>query len=166
MVAIRPACSILVMPLIAGACGPRTTADVLGIQSLEAMQVTSLHSTRCVIAGSTSGQSSVLPSLKARCAAGPGRRCQVTQDPEQPWHYVFPPDDPAWQEWGHLGYVPPSGTHFHKQFRWNLEKGECMFTVAMYGDLDDDGVYSTFERIEKQTADGERWTYFNEQNEE
>ncbi len=148
------------------ACGPSTTADALGIRAREAMQVSSIHSTRCNITGKISGQSTVLPPFEARCAAGPERRCQAVQNPSEPWHYVFPPDDPVWQEWGNLGYVPPNGTYYHKQFRWSLDKGECVFTVALYGDLDDDGVYSTFERIEKQTADGESWTYFNEQNEE
>ena len=147
-------------------CGPQTTLDVRGIRSIEGRQVASLHSTRCMVAGTTSGQSAVLPPFDARCSTGPGRRCKVAEVPVEPWQYVFPPDDAAWREWADLGYVPPDGTHFHKQFGWKLDADECLFTVTLYGDLDGDNVYSTYVRLERYAADGQVWTDFQEQSEE
>ena len=42
------------------------------------------------------------------------------------------------------------GHYFHYNFIWNNDTsdpyGRCQFTVQAFGDLDDDGVFSTFER--------------------
>jgi type IV pilus assembly protein PilA len=43
--------------------------------------------------------------------------------------------------------------YFHYDFRWaSVGEGACQFTAQAFGDLDGDGIYSTYERA--GAADG------------
>ncbi len=86
------------------------------------------------------------PPLDVRCARGVAQRCSPGQRSApgsysgQPWQH------PAWSALGLAVDVPHQ---FHYRFigvDTNGPQGGCQFTVQAFGDLDDDGVYSTFER--------------------
>ena len=66
----------------------------------------------------------------------------------KPWEYAYPTaaEDPVWDMWRARGRVPPNKTHFHYQLKWRTKDNECRFTAIAFGDLDDDGIYSTYEQ--------------------
>jgi hypothetical protein len=86
--------------------------------------------------------------------------------PTEVWEFAFPADDPAWKEWAELGYPEPTKTHFHHQFSWGFLRGACRFTAAAFGDLDDDGIYSTYEEIQTYSEGKRMPLQINERNEE
>lgn len=140
-----------VAALLAGSCGPRTTSDVKDARNIE---MTLLGGTAnedglriCTFAGQSEGESSMFPPLEARCARGADRKCVVSDSPVEAHEYRRP-DDPFWRHFESLTKTFETPTHFHKRVAWGKSRGQCRFTAAIYGDLDDDSVYSTYERIE------------------
>jgi hypothetical protein len=104
---------------------------------------------RCPSDGRLVGEAGPTPPLSLRCAEGPGGRCvPVEGTPDGPGEYSMDLwlKDPVWRE---IGFVQEQPHSFHYGFRWANDpsgQGTCMFTAQAFGDLDDDGLFSTFER--------------------
>lgn len=104
---------------------------------------------RCPSDGRLVGEVGPTPPLSLRCAEGPGGRCVPVQGPARgPGQYSMDLwlEDPVWRE---MGFVQEQAHTFHYAFRWANDpkgSGSCMFTAQAFGDLDDDGVFSTYER--------------------
>jgi len=104
---------------------------------------------RCPSDGRALGSAGITPPLDLRCAEGPQGMCvPVSGQPRGPGEYSMNQwiRNPVWQE---MNFVKESPHAFHYDFRWhNTEEreGTCQFTVQVFGDLDDDGLFSTFER--------------------
>lgn len=99
--------------------------------------------------GVAKGSSGVTPPLSVNCNDGPGGRCVPTHGPtDKPGHY----DISLWTEnpvWDGLNFMMEEPHAFHYRFVYqNYPEGygACQFTAQAFGDLDDDGVFSTFER--------------------
>ena len=65
----------------------------------------------------------------------------------------------AWDNavWKGLEFDLGDAHYFHYNFRYENDPrgyGECRFTVQAFADLDDDGVFSTFERVGFANRDG------------
>ncbi len=104
---------------------------------------------RCPNNGKLSGESGVTPPLSVDCNAGPGGRCVPSAGGKGgPGHY----DMSLWTDndvWNGLNFQQEEGHHFHYNFIWTNDAsgyGSCQFTAQAFGDLDGDGVFSTFER--------------------
>ncbi len=93
--------------------------------------------------------SGIVPPLSVKCAAGPDGNCVPSSDPSEPWEY----DASTWEDnavFGPLRFKMDKPHRYHyairaKNYPENLY-GACEFTAQAFGDLDDDGVVSTFER--------------------
>jgi hypothetical protein len=93
------------------------------------------------------GISAVVPALTANCGAGPDGTCVPTDAPSQVHEYAISAwaDDPIFAA---LGFSEQAPHRFHYGVRAINSLGgygACMFTVQAFGDLDSDGVYSTYE---------------------
>ena len=104
---------------------------------------------KCPNNGKLSGESGITPPLSVDCSAGPGGRCvPVVGGGGGPGYY----DLSLWTDndvWNGLNFQQEQGHYFHYNFIWsNDEKGfgACQFTAQAFGDLDGDGVFSTYER--------------------
>jgi hypothetical protein len=104
---------------------------------------------RCPSDGSPVGESGITPPLAVDCSKGPGGRCTpVTGEPAGPGEYAVG----VWTEspvWDALNFQQEQAHYFHYNFKWANEgkgSGACQFTAQAFGDLDGDGVYSTYER--------------------
>lgn len=104
---------------------------------------------RCPNDGKAGGSSGIVPPLSVDCSKGPGGRCVPGQGPQtEPGHY----DASLWSDsdvWNGLNFQQDQPHYFHYQFRWNNDPkgfGACQFTAQAFGDLDGDGVFSTYER--------------------
>lgn len=87
----------------------------------------------------------VVPALDVHCARGPEWRC--VPDGDGPAGYSAEAwKHPAWRD---LGMWTDVSHRFHYRLVGSeqaIGSGQCSFTVQAFGDLDDDGVFSTFER--------------------
>ena len=90
---------------------------------------------RCPGDGQPQGRAGLTPPRSAACSRPPNGRCDPSDGDWQ--------NNPVWRE---LNFAPDGPHYFHYDFRWAEENGMCMFTAQAFGDLDDDGVFSTFER--------------------
>lgn len=94
------------------------------------------------------GEAGITPPLAVNCNDGPDGRCVPSRSGAGPGAY----DIALWTNnpvWTSLDYVQDQAHTFHYNFIWaNVPAGpiNCMFTVQAFADLDDDGVFSTFER--------------------
>ncbi len=89
------------------------------------------------------GRAGVTPNLSVDCGEGEGGRCQAGGAGGG----VYPQTDwTANPVWSALGFEVRGGHYYRYDFRWKEEDGMCMFTAQAFGDLDEDGVFSTFER--------------------
>lgn len=99
--------------------------------------------------GKIKGSTEVTPPLSVNCNDGPGGRCVPTQGPtDKPGHYDISlwTDNPVWDG---LNFIQDEPHAFHYRFVYENSPGgfgACMFTAQAFGDLDNDGVFSTFER--------------------
>lgn len=91
------------------------------------------------------GQVGPTPPMSVRCALGPGGRCTKSGTPTEPWEYDEKLwEDPAWQH-VEIKYFDGDPYHFSMEWRATDDPHEpCEYTVRAFGDLDDDGVFSTF----------------------
>jgi hypothetical protein len=104
------------------------------------------------------GEAGPTPALSVGCHAGDGGRCRPTDDrPEQPGEY----SRIVWSEdriWSALDYRPDragTGSHrYHYAFTAEQVKDECRVVARAIGDLDGDGVFSSYEREATIGADG------------
>ena len=104
---------------------------------------------RCPSDGRLIGSAGPTPPLSLNCNDGPDGYCvPVRGTPSGPGEYSIElwEKHPVWQE---MNMVLEQPHRFHLDFRWNNSEadfGNCQFTAQAFGDLDDDGVFSTFER--------------------
>ncbi|MFV8752248.1 hypothetical protein ACNOYE_17000 [Nannocystaceae bacterium ST9] len=94
------------------------------------------------------GAAGPTPALTLACHANEGGRCRPG-DPGYPasaWT-----DDPLWAT---IAWQPKQGHRFHYAFEGREVEGECVLTVRAIGDLDGDGVVSTYSRSTTIAADG------------
>lgn len=97
----------------------------------------------CPTDGNMVGRAGTTPPFAVECGSGPGGRCV----PDGAGAGAYPAE--AWSQnpvWQKLGFHVQDGHYFHYDYRWGKEAAGCKFTVQAFGDLDDDGVFSTFER--------------------
>jgi type IV pilus assembly protein PilA len=93
-------------------------------------------------------QAGVTPTLGTNCNVGPGGRCVPAIGGSGAGYYDFT----EWANnavWNALNFQHEQGHFFHYNFVANNDTagfGACQFTVQAFGDLDDDGKYSTYER--------------------
>lgn len=85
------------------------------------------------------------PPLSVRCAGGPGGRCTKSATPSEPWEY----DERLWEHeaWQFVEVKYFEGDAYHLSMEWRATddpQEPCHYRVYAFGDLDDDGVFSTF----------------------
>ncbi len=96
------------------------------------------------------GAAGTTPALALNCNTGPGGRCIPSQGGAGAGYYEID----LWSDggngvWDQLNFQQEQGHYFHYNFvASNAETGygECQFTAQAFADLDDDGVFSTYER--------------------
>ena len=103
---------------------------------------------RCPNNGEAKGQTGITPPLSVDCSKGPGGRCVPGIDGSGGDGYY---DFRLWQTdvWEGLNFQQEQAHYFHYNFIWENDQsgfGACLFTAQAFGDLDGDGVFSTFER--------------------
>ena len=108
---------------------------------------------RCPNDGRPKGESGVTPPLSVECAKGPNGNCvpldERNAQARGPGYYDMDlwTSDPVWSG---LNFVQEMPHQFHYNFIWDNDVsdgyGTCVFTIQAFADLDDDGIYSTFER--------------------
>lgn len=100
----------------------------------------------CPSDGQPAGQTGPTPPLSVNCNEGPGGMCVPGSGPGSEANYSAK----AWKHpvWDQIGYLQEQGHAFHYNFIWASDPstGACQFTVQAFADLDDDGVFSTYER--------------------
>ncbi|MBL4686506.1 MAG: prepilin-type cleavage/methylation domain-containing protein [Nannocystaceae bacterium] len=94
------------------------------------------------------GQAGVTPPLSVNCNDSEARRCSSAAGmyPATAWT-----DNPVWSE---IGFKIDGEHFFHYNLRWTQTADSCQFTAQAFGDLDDDGVFSTFERAGAADVNG------------
>jgi len=102
----------------------------------------------CPNDGRLSGEAGITPPLSVNCNEGPGGRCVPSEGGGGAGDYdvALWRDNPVWKA---LDYAQEQGHYFHYNFIWTNSSegyGSCQFTIQAFADLDDDGVFSTFER--------------------
>lgn len=106
---------------------------------------------QCPNNGQPRGEAGITPPLSVNCNDGPGGRCVPAEGGGGgPGYY----DAAVWRDnsvWSAIDYLHEQGHYFHYNLIWDNgggggTYGTCMFTVQAFADLDDDGVYSTYER--------------------
>jgi hypothetical protein len=111
--------------------------------------LTGLAPHQCPNDGSSTGEAGITPPLSVDCSKGPGGRCTpVAGKPSGPGEYAMS----LWTDskvWNAMNMQQEMPHYFHYNFRWSnvaAGYGSCQFTAQAFGDLDGDGVYSTYER--------------------
>jgi hypothetical protein len=110
----------------------------------------------CPSDGRLSGEAGITPPLSVNCNEGPGGRCVPSKGGGGAGYY----DSAVWRDnpvWKALDYAQEQGHYFHYNLIWtNFSEGygACQFTVQAFADLDDDGVFSTYERYGAGDAEG------------
>lgn len=101
---------------------------------------------RCPGAADGIADTGMTPPSSVACPEGVAQRCTPG---EAGVAGAYPAE--AWQHptWKALGLEVSMPHQFHFRFKGSeapSSEGQCQFTVQAFGDLDNDGVYSTFER--------------------
>jgi type IV pilus assembly protein PilA len=99
------------------------------------------------------GSAGITPPLALDCNDGPGGRCVPSETAASPGYYPIEAwtDNPVWSA---LRFQQEQAHYFHYDVRWNQGPQGCQFTAQAFGDLDDDGIYSTYERAGAANAHG------------
>lgn len=90
----------------------------------------------------------ITPAITLNCNDGPGGRCVPAQGAAGAGYYEID----LWGDnnvWNGLNFQQEQGHYFHYNFlASNADSGygACQFTAQAFGDLDDDGTFSTYER--------------------
>jgi type II secretory pathway pseudopilin PulG len=96
----------------------------------------------------TGGEAGITPGIELNCNEGPGGRCIPTVGNGTTGYY----DIKMWNDnavWNNLNFLQEQGHFFHYNFVAINEiagYGRCQFSAQAFADLDDDGLFSTFER--------------------
>ena len=90
------------------------------------------------------GEAGFTPPLGHACA-GPAETCMPALSGAGSYDPGLWTDNPTWRQ---LGFSEKRPHRFHYNVRWRYDERAdgCQFTAQAFGDLDDDGVFSTFER--------------------
>ncbi len=95
------------------------------------------------------GSSGIVPPLSVDCSKGPDGKCvPVPGGSDKPGHYAAE----LWTDnnaWNGLNFQMEQPHYYHYAFRYENGGegfGQCQFTAQAFGDLDGDGVFSTYER--------------------
>lgn len=96
------------------------------------------------------GEAGITPPLDVNCNMGPGSRCVPAANAAGDGYY----DINAWNDnpvWNGLNYMQEQGHYFHYNFISVNDPntdgyGRCQFTAQAFADLDNDNIYSTYER--------------------
>ena len=94
------------------------------------------------------GEAGITPDIGFNCNEGPGGRCIPAAGGGGAGYY----DIALWNDnavWNGLNYMQEQGHYFHYNFIAVNEivgYGRCQFTAQAFADLDDDAVFSTYER--------------------
>ncbi|HVI04351.1 MAG TPA: prepilin-type N-terminal cleavage/methylation domain-containing protein [Enhygromyxa sp.] len=112
-------------------------------------QVQDMASHRCPHGpDANAGEAAITPGIDINCNEGPGGRCIPQSGGGGAGYY----DIADWNNnpvWNGLNYMQEQGHYFHYNFIYvnNLEGyGACQFTAQAFADLDDDALFSTYER--------------------
>ena len=100
----------------------------------------------CPNDGRLEGEAGMTPPLSVKCGDGPSGRCVPGSSGPGGYDIRLWTDNPVWNG---LNLQVEQGHYFHYNFRWKNDPsgfGSCQFTAQAFGDLDGDGVYSTYER--------------------
>lgn len=106
----------------------------------------------CPSDGRPEGETGITPPLDVACAKAPGGKCTPGGSGEGGY------DPKLWREsnvWSQLGFELQDPHYFHYNFKWKNDasgQGSCQFTAQAFGDLDADGVYSTYEHVGSSIA--------------
>lgn len=101
---------------------------------------------KCPNDGNANGEADFTPAID--CNEGPGGRCVPAVGGSGSGFY----DIAAWTNnrvWNGLNFQQEQAHFFHYNFVWDNQGtgyGSCQFSAQAFGDLDDDDVYSTYER--------------------
>jgi len=94
------------------------------------------------------GEATITPELGLNCNLGPGGRCVPAAGGGGAGYY----DIALWNDnpvWNGLNFMQEQAHYFHYNFLALNEitgYGRCQFTAQAFADLDDDAIFSTFER--------------------
>jgi hypothetical protein len=100
-------------------------------------------------------EAGVTPSLAISCGAGPGGHCVPSNQAGGGYYPMTAWNDS--QVWDVLAFQMEQAHFFHYNFVANNAAtgyGSCNFTAQAFGDLDDDTLYSTFERTGGADSNG------------
>jgi type IV pilus assembly protein PilA len=94
----------------------------------------------------------ITPALNQNCNAGPGGRCQPALTGGT-YNLTEWTNNNVWNS---LNMVMEQGHYYHYGFKAKNtgSYGNCQFTAQAFGDLDDDAIFSTFERAAAASKDG------------
>lgn len=110
----------------------------------------------CPNDGTLAGESGITPPLALDCSKGPEGRCMPASD-DAPLTGYYPLSVWGRDVWNGLNFQQEQGHFFHYNFIWKNAPsgfGACQFTAQAFGDLDGDGVFSTYERYGALDEDG------------
>ncbi len=84
-----------------------------------------------------------VPRLSMRCEGSERSACTPTPTPVAPHHYA----DDAWSDptWSAIDFAIDEPHRLHYALRFDALESECQFTAQAFGDLDDDGIWATYE---------------------
>jgi prepilin-type N-terminal cleavage/methylation domain-containing protein len=95
-------------------------------------------------------QAAITPALATNCNLGPGGRCVPAEGGGGGPGYYNIADWNDNRVWNALNFQQEQAHYFHYNFMGSNSAaggfGACQFTAQSFGDLDDDGIYSTYER--------------------
>lgn len=106
----------------------------------------------CPNDGRTEGETGITPPLDVACGKASGGKCTPGGSGDGGY------DPKLWSEsnvWSQLGFELQDPHYFHYNFKWKNDpsaQGSCQFTAQAFGDLDADGVYSTYEQVGSSIA--------------
>lgn len=112
---------------------------------------------QCPNNGDVSGEAGTTPPLVLNCNEGPGGRCVPTSS-TTPGAGYYARDlwtkNPVWES---LNFEQEQAHYFHYNFKYTngtTGYGTCQFTAQAFADLDNDGVFSTYERAGSMNEHG------------
>jgi len=94
------------------------------------------------------GEATVTPDIATNCNEGPGGRCIPATGGGGSGYYEIG----LWNNnavWNAMNFLQEQGHYFHYNFRAEnvlTGYGTCQFTAQAFADLDDDAIFSTYER--------------------
>jgi prepilin-type N-terminal cleavage/methylation domain-containing protein len=99
--------------------------------------------------GQDNANAGITPGIAFNCNLGPGGRCIPASGGGGGAGYY---DIADWNDnpvWNGMNFLQEQGHYFHYDFWYKNELdgyGKCTFTAQAFADLDDDAIFSTYER--------------------